>query len=294
MTPRRGCIASMSELTLRTALGPYPHVAGLRDDTIRSDRVRFDFEGVEPITRAFRRMVRTFDFDLCEIALTTLAQAVAYGKRIIGLPLVMTGGFHHGSLVCRRDSPLRGPMDLPGKRVGVRAYSQTTGIWVRGILRSEYGIAPEAMTWITQEDAHVAEYPDPAFVVREAAGKDLRAMLLAGEIDAEIGLARLDAPEVRTVIRDAAAAAAKWSDRTGVRPINHVVAIKTDLLVAHPWLACELYTLFVRARTGSPPPYGMAQNRPAIEMLLRFTAEQGLTPTRLRPEEVFAADLLAS
>jgi 4,5-dihydroxyphthalate decarboxylase len=274
----------MSEITLRTALGPYPHIAALRDGTVRSERAQFDFETVEPITRAFRRMVRTFDFDLCEIALTTLAQAVAYGKRITGLPLVMTGGFHHGSLVCRRDAPVRGPQDLPGKRIGVRAYSQTTGIWVRGILQSEYGIAPETMTWITQEDAHVAEYPDPPFVVREAAGKDLRAMLLGGEIDAEIGLAKLEAPEVRTVIPDAATVAADWSRRTGV----------TDLLEAHPWLARELYALFVGARTGTPPAYGMAENRAAIEMLLRFTAEQGLTPTHLRPEDVFAPDLMAT
>jgi 4,5-dihydroxyphthalate decarboxylase len=284
----------MPELTLHTALGRYPHVAGLRDGTAQSERIRFNFETVEPITRAFRRMVRTFDFDLCEIALTTLAQAVAYGKRITGIPLVMTGGFHHGSLVCRSDSPLHGALDLPGRRIGVRAYSQTTGIWVRGILRSEYGIAPETMTWITQEDAHVAEYPDPPFVVREAAGKDLRAMLLAGEIDAEIGLASLDAPDVRTVIPDAATAAAAWSRRTGVRPINHVVAIKTDLLEAHPWLAGELYTLFVNARAGTPPAYGMAANRAAIEMLLRFTAEQGLTPTHLRPEDVFVPDLMAT
>jgi 4,5-dihydroxyphthalate decarboxylase len=284
----------MPDLTLRTALGPYPHVAGLRDATIRSERVQFDFETVEPITRAFRRMVRTFDFDLCEIALTTLAQAVAYGKPITGLPLVMTGGFHHGSLVCRRDSPLRGPRDLPGKRIGVRAYSQTTGIWVRGILQNEHGIVPEAITWITQEDAHVAEYPDPPFVLREAAGKDLRAMLLGGEIDAEIGLAGLKAPEVRTVIPDAAAAAADWSRRTCVRPINHVVAIKTELLQAHPWLARELYALFVKARVGAPPAYGMTANRAAIETLLHFTAEQGLTPTRLRPEDIFATDLMAT
>ncbi len=284
----------MPELTLRTALGPYPHIAGLRDGTIHSDRVGFNFEIVEPITRAFRRMVRTLDFDLCEIALTTLAQAVAYGKPIIGLPLVMTGGFHHGSLVCRHDSPLRGPADLPGRRIGVRAYSQTTGIWVRGILQSDYGVTPETISWITQEDAHVAEYPDPPFVRREAEGKDLRAMLLAGEIDGEIGLARLDAPELRTVIPDAATVAAEWSRRTGVRPINHVVAIKTDLLAAHPWLARELYMLFVRARAGTPPAYGMAENRAAIEMLLRFAAEQGLTPARLRPADVFAADLVAT
>jgi 4,5-dihydroxyphthalate decarboxylase len=119
-------------------------------------------------------------------------------------------------------------------------------------------------------------------------------MLLGGEIDAEIGLAGLDASEVRTVIPDAATVAADWSRRTGVRPINHVVAIKTTLLQAHPWLARELYALFVKARTGAPPAYGMAANRAAIETLLRFTAEQNLTPSRLRPEDIFAADLMAT
>lgn len=279
-------------LTLRTALGPYPYVAALRDGTVRSDRIYFDLETVTPITRAFRRLVRTYDFDLCEIALSTHAQAVAYGKKIIALPIVMTGGFHHGSLVCRRESTLRGPRDLIGKRVGVRAYSQTTGVWVRGILRDDYGIEPSTITWITQEDAHVAEYPDPPFVHREAAGKDLRAMLLAGEIDAEIGLAGLDVPEVRTVIPDAAAVATDWGRRLGLRPVNHIVAVRTELCEAAPWLAFELYNLFQRARTKTAPPYGMAANRTAIDLLLRFTAEQGLSPKHLRAEDVFVPELM--
>jgi hypothetical protein len=38
----------------------------------------------------------------------------------------------------------------------------------------------------------------------------------------------------------------------------------------------------------------MAANGAAIDLLLRFTAEQGLTPTRLRTEDVFAADLMAT
>jgi 4,5-dihydroxyphthalate decarboxylase len=61
-------------LVLRAALAPYPHVRPLVDGRVASDLIRYDFESVEPITRAFRRMVRTLDFDLCEIALTTLAQ----------------------------------------------------------------------------------------------------------------------------------------------------------------------------------------------------------------------------
>jgi len=124
-------------LVLRTALGQSPLVRALKDGSVASDRVAFDFVDVDPITRAFRRMTRAMEFDLCEMALTTHAQARAYGKPITALPVVLLHGLHHGALICRRGSPLRGPADLVGKRVGVRAWSQTTGVWLRGVLRDE-------------------------------------------------------------------------------------------------------------------------------------------------------------
>ena len=281
-----------SPLVLRTALGRSPLVRALKDGTVGSDRVRFDLVEVEPVTRAFRRMVRTLEFDLCEIALTTHAQARAYGKPITALPVVLLRGLHHGALICRRDSPLRGPADLAGRRVGVRAWSQTTGVWVRGILRDEYGIAPDAMTWVTEEDAHVQEFADPPFVQRIAPGQDLRAMLLAGEIDAAVALGGVDPATVRTVIPDADAAAAAWSRRTGAYPINHVVVVKDALLAKHPWLAGELMRLFVASKQQADDtvPYGIAANRPAIELLMRYAAEQGLIPRAYGVEELFVTD----
>src|SRR4029077_1078060 len=167
-------------LVLRTALGQSPLVRALKDGSVASDRISFDFVDVDPITRAFRRMTRALEFDLCEIALTTHAQAHAYGKPIIALPVVLLRGLHHGALICRRDSPLHGPADLVGKRIGVRAWSQTTGVWVRGILHDDYGIAHNSLTWVTEEDAHAQEFSDPPFVERIAEGQDLRAMLLSG------------------------------------------------------------------------------------------------------------------
>src|SRR5262249_15234129 len=159
-------------------------------------------------------------FDLCEIALTTHAQAHAHGKAITALPVVLLHGLHHGALICRRDAPLRDATDLVGKRIGVRAWSQTTGVWVRGVLHDTYHLAHDAMTWLTEEDAHVQEFVDPSFVQRIAPGQDLRAMLLAGEIDAAVALAGLDRAAIRTVIPDADAVGAAWSSRTGVHPIN--------------------------------------------------------------------------
>ncbi len=278
---------AQAELRLRTALGQSPLVRALKEGTVASDRVAFDFVEVNPITRAFRRQTRAMEFDLCEIALTTHAQARAYGKPITALPVVLLLGLHHGALICRADSPLGGPADLPGKRIGVRAWSQTTGVWVRGILRDEYGIAPASMSWITEEDAHVEEFTDPRFVQRMQAGKALPSMLLSGEIDAAIALASMDPSTVRTVIPDADTVAQEWSRKTGVYPINHVVVVKDELLAQHPWLADELMRLFIASKGDSPVPYGIEANRPAIELLMRYATEQGLIPRAYRVEELF-------
>jgi 4,5-dihydroxyphthalate decarboxylase len=293
----------MTVLSLRSAIASYPHALPLKDGRVTSSRLHLAFEEVEPVTRAFRRLVRAQEFDLCEIALTTLAQARYYGKPLTGLPVVLMRGFHHGALVCRSDSDLRGPADLAGRRIGVRAYSVTTGVWVRGILQDEYGVDPASITWVTEEDAHVREYPDPPNVERIGPGQSLREMLLNGDIDAGIAIAGLDPARVRGVIPDAAAAAAAWYRRTGAYPVNHVVCVQTRHLEQHAWLAAELMGLFREAKrlASSPPaearwasivgpdplPYGLAENRAGIELGLRYAARQGLVPVAYRAEDLF-------
>lgn len=291
-------------ITLRTAFANYPHVRALKDGSVASERIRFDFEDVPVITRAFRRMVRTLDFDLCEIALTTLAQAHAFDKPIKALPIVVMRGLHHGALVCPTGSAIRGPADLRGKKIGVRAWSQTTGIWVRGILLDEYGVDHRDITWITAEDAHVAEYKDPPNVQRIAPDQDLGKMLQAGEIDAGIAIAGIDPGSVRPVIADPMAAASAWYAKTGAYPVNHLLCVKTALVRAAPWLPAELMRLFVAAKAAATEPsaearfagivgadvlpYGLEANRIGIELCLRYAAEQGLVPRVYDVAEVFA------
>jgi 4,5-dihydroxyphthalate decarboxylase len=277
-------------LTLRTAIADYPHVKAMKDGTAASPRIRFDFEDVPVITRAFRRMVRTLDFDLCEIALTTLAQAHAFNKPIKALPIVVMRGFHHGALVCPTTSSITAPADLRGKRIGVRAWSQTTGIWVRGILRDEYGVDHRDITWVTQEDAHVAEYVDPPNVVRIASSQDLAAMLLSGEIDAGIAIAGVDPTTVRPVIANPMQQAAAWFAKTGAYPVNHLLCLKTALFTAAKQAATEssAETRFTSLVGQDPLPYGLEQNRAGIELCLRYAAEQGLVPRVYDPAELFA------
>ena len=56
------------------------------------------------------------------------------------------------------------PVDLNGKRVGIRSFTTTTGAWLRGILANDYGVDLNSIDWVTFEDAHVAE-----FVIRPSA-----------------------------------------------------------------------------------------------------------------------------
>src|SRR5258707_13861669 len=99
------------------------------------------------------------------------------------------------------------PADLAGRRVGTRSYTVTTSTWLRGILANEYGVDIDRVKWITFEEAHVAEFPDPPSVERAPEGKELTAMLLAGEIDAAILPAVPAAPRLKPPIHNPGSAA---------------------------------------------------------------------------------------
>ena len=279
-------------LVLRAVIGKHDHVKPLRDGTVTSDRVRLDLEEIDPLPKAFRRMVRSLEFDVCEMALTTHALAYRFGKPITALPITVWRRLHHGNLVCAANSSVQGAADLTGKRVGVRAYSQTTGVWIRGILQHEYGVDLDSITWVTIEDAHVDEYRDPPNAVRAEGGKGLRDLLLSGELAAIMGERTVDPADVRPVIPNADKEAAEWLRRTGVFPVNHIVAVRSELLAEHPWLADELMALFTEAKRKSGAgddglPYGLEPNRLSMQMLLDFAAEQKLTPRAYQVDEIF-------
>ena len=118
-------------LTLSIAMGKHPHTGALRDGAVASSLVALDFADIAPIHRAFAPMVREQRFDVSEMAIATFLQAKAYGKPLVLLPVVLSARFQQSALLCRADSDIGGPCDLIGCRVGVRAYSQTTGLWLR-------------------------------------------------------------------------------------------------------------------------------------------------------------------
>jgi 4,5-dihydroxyphthalate decarboxylase len=281
--------------TLRTVLGTYPHTAPLKRGEIASPAITLEFADIKPTHKAFKPMVRELGFDVCEMAIVTYLQARAHGKPLCLLPAVMLGRFQHHCLMHNADRELLRPEQLAGRRVGVRAYSQTTGVWLRGILRQDYGVDLDRIQWVTFEDAHVAEYRDPPGVERGAADKDLTTMLLSGELDAAIYGAELpDDPRIKSVIPDPEAAAQAWYRRHRCVPVNHLVVVTKALATCRPDVVGEVYGLLLRGKQAAPPiagvdlaPFGVEANRPALELIIDYTAQQGLIPRRFTVDELF-------
>src|SRR5262245_64749172 len=108
-----------------------------------------------------------------------------------------TGVSSHRDCIRKLNDPVQSPLDLHGRRVGIRSYTLTPGVWMRGILQSAYGVNPQQVQWVLFGDEHVAEYVAPSNVTPAPAGSDMVSMLLAGEMDAAIGVRGVGGSEVK-------------------------------------------------------------------------------------------------
>src|SRR5579862_6821901 len=151
-------------LLLSTLLATYPNTSALKDGSVNSPLVHFDFADVKTANKAFKNLVRDQKYDLGELAIVTFLQAKAYGKPYVLMPASIVARGQHHTIFYNPDRGPLNPGDLNGKRVGVRAYTQTTGAWLRGILEEDYGVDFRRVRWVTFEEPHLAEYHDPEIV----------------------------------------------------------------------------------------------------------------------------------
>jgi 4,5-dihydroxyphthalate decarboxylase len=281
--------------TLRVAIGDYPHTLPLKRGDITSPWLKLDFVEVKPMYKAFLPMVREHAYDASEMALVTAIQAKAFGKGLKLLPAAMLSRFQHGTVLYNSARGKLTPADLPGKRIGVRSYSQTTGVWIRGILENDYKIDLSRAQWVTFEDGHVAEAHDPPGVIRAKPGADITQMLLDGELDAVIyGAAVPSDAKLKTLIADPDAAARDWYAKHELVPVNHMVVVTEELSRAKSEAVAELYRLLEAGRkaAGTPAgvdtvPFGKDTNRAALELLISYAVQQGHIPRKLSPDELW-------
>jgi 4,5-dihydroxyphthalate decarboxylase len=254
--------------TLSVVLGDYPHSRALLDGEVPVAGYTVKPVKVTPVIGAYRRMIRDLEFDVCELAPVSYLMALNTGVALTAIPVFLNRRFHHGDVQCGGESGIRVPADLKGKRIGVRAYTVTTGVWVRGVLAEAYGVDLDAVTWVTDDDDHVEGYA-PANVERVGDGRSLGALLRAGELGAAFtgnaGTGRAGAPRAGWTAAEAAEPASAqggpyplfadhgmlatdWYLRTGIYPLHSVIAIRRELVEQDPALPAALYTAFAESK----------------------------------------------
>jgi 4,5-dihydroxyphthalate decarboxylase len=153
-------------------------------------------------------------------------------------------------------------------------------------------------------------------------GKDESDLLLNGDLDALFHAAEPRAftegnPKVKRLFADPRATEREYFARTGIFPIMHAVAMRNDLIDAHPWLPEAVFNAYPRAKQlryeamrmewvlGTLPwfgqeldetralmgenswPYGIEANEKTLNALFQYSYEQGLAKKRLTIEELF-------
>ena len=273
-------------MRLRTLLGDHPGTVALKNGSIRSDLVEFDFVDYSPTNKGFKPMVREAAFDVSEMAIVTYLMAKSFDKPMVLLPHVVMARFQHGHALYNAKAGKLTPSDLSGKRVGIRSFTTTTGAWLRGILANDHGVDLDSIDWVTFEDAHVAEYRDTT--KRAPAGRQIIQMLIDRELDAVLG-ERSDYPDLRPLFADVAAEEKAWSARHKVVPINHMVVVSRALCEEHPDAVREVHRMLKQAADGvaGAAQFSADDMRRSLEMIINYSVQQKLIPRAYAVDELF-------
>lgn len=165
--------------------------------------------------------------------------------------------------------------------------------------------------------------PDDFPLEKGPDGVDESEMILAGDVDALITAIEPKAytdghPKIRRLFPDFRSVEKQYYKQTGVFPIMHVIAIRKDFADANPTVPKALFSMYSQAKQAAYEdlatttslkvtlpwvtqefedtrklmgdnywPYGVAANRKELDLVMRYTYEQGLAKRRIRVEEIF-------
>jgi len=318
----------VSRLPLTIAISDYDHVRDFASGRVEAEGIdaRFLTLSIEEI---FFRFTKFREWDVSEMSMAKYCALKSQGdESVSAIPVFPSRMFRHSSIFVRGDSPLGDPAELAGCKVGLPEWAQTAAVYTRGLLTHDYGIALQDIDWYQAGVAEPGRREKVALKLpagvryTSVPGGTLNDLLLSGELDAimtahpppafEDGSGRI----VR-LLRDYQAVEEAYWKKTGILPIMHVVAIRGDVLRAHPWAAGNLLKAFAAARDRSVAraieatasrfpipwiahhaeqavaafgelfPYGIGPNRVTLEAFLGFCHEQGVCHRLLAPEDLF-------
>jgi 4,5-dihydroxyphthalate decarboxylase len=320
----------MNRLTLTMASTEYDHTRDLVTGAV-------PIEGIDPIwlqlpiEEIFYRFLKHREFDVSEVSMAKYCSLVASGDTsLVAIPVFPSRVFRHSSVFVRADSDVRRPEDLAGRRIGVPEWAQTASVYSRGFLAHQYGVDLRSVQWVQAgvnepgRREKVRLHLPQGITCTPVPDRSLNDMLLAGDLDAVLSARppSASAPADGRLVRlfaDSRTEEREYVAKTGVFPIMHTVAIRREVVDAHPWVPMSLFKAFSAARDnsidrvldsavarvpvpwfrefatevwdfigGEPWPYGVEANATTLDTFLQYAHEQGVCERRLAPADLFA------
>jgi 4,5-dihydroxyphthalate decarboxylase len=249
----------LANLSLTLACGPYDRMEALQNGLVRPEGIDLTYLSIQSPPEIFARMIRKHSFDLAEMSMSMYIQARQKGDfPFIALPVFPVRLFRHGYIFINKRSGITKPKDLDGKRIGVPEYRQTAAVWIRGLLRHEYGVDLDSIHWFeggmnaAREQNSLDIRPPGPLKIDFVSETTLNQMLVDGELDACIGARRPAAmgshPDIAKLFPDARRVEQEYYRKTGIFPMMHTVVIREEVLAANPWIAESMYKAFVQAK----------------------------------------------
>jgi 4,5-dihydroxyphthalate decarboxylase len=256
----------MPDLKLSLAITNNPRTRPVIDGRASPEGIDFATTVLTP-PELFWRQLSFAEFDVSEMSMSELMMIRARGDdRFVGVPIFTTRRFYHTGIFVRKDAKIDNPADLKGKRIGVPEYVQTSALWTRGVLESEFGITAKDMIFFMERlparsHGGAIGFKPPAGVTinQIPAEKSIGSMLLSGEIDACMSYNRNQGlidrssadienhPDIRPLFQDSAAEAIRYYKKTGIYPINHGMVVKRAVYERNPWVVTNIMKAFNRA-----------------------------------------------
>lgn len=304
-----------SEARIDVYGGDYEHVLGI--DGAKSD-IKIKYV-IRPLLEIFEGMLNERRYECCEFSLANYIMLKdRQAEWLHAVPIFPYRAFRHSTLYVNRDSPMKGPADLRGKRVGVPDYSMTAAVWTRGILKEQYGVDSSEIHWVASGRQRFKALSGVRLEVGES---DLEADVIAGRLDAILTPTLEDEKKpggerkLRSLIADVQKAEEEYVRDYSCYPINHVMVIRDDALRRLPALPRALFEAYVEAKArayrrrlgttlmpwgmrhwnrvfdqfgGNPLPYGLTDvNRSVVDRLVGFLFDQKLISGKLAVDDLF-------
>lgn len=313
------------KLPLTLACGDYEIVRPLKEGVVEPDGIELTILTDMDSTTRHWRFLRNRDFDIAETSASSYIVARDQGMPLNALPVFLHRRFRHGFVFINTGKGISRPIDLIGRKVGIKSFLVTAGHWMRGILEHEYGVPHKSIEWFAELDEDIDFTPPVDLkITRLPRNKSVEVMLAEGELDALIHSDIIKPmetgdPRVARLWPDYKAEEIRYYRKTGIFPIMHVMGIKPEIVDRYPWVSINLFQAFEKAKAVAmrrldnprivplawyldaweeqkellgldPWEYGLTdKNRHTLETLAGYSYEQGLTQRRWTSDELFVS-----